>query len=81
MWLWPARSLSPMRTLDRMEHRTQLTAISGASDPVTLPVYAHHYIATARSRGISASMITLSNKGHKILDDPTVIKEVSQAAR
>jgi hypothetical protein len=35
----------------------------------------------AKPRGISASMITLSNKGHEILGDPAVIKEVSQAVQ
>ena len=58
-----------------------MTAISGANDPVTLPEYAHNYIAKAKSRGISASMITLSNKGHEILGDPAVIREVSQAVQ
>jgi predicted esterase len=81
MWLWPVHSLSPMQTLDRVEKRTQVTAISGANDPITLPEYAHNYIAKAKSRGISASMITLSNKGHEILGDPAVIKEVSQAVQ
>jgi predicted alpha/beta hydrolase family esterase len=81
MWLWPVHSLSPMQTLDRLEKRTQVTAISGAKDPVTLPEYAHNYIAKAKSRGISASLIILANKGHEILDDPAVIKEVSQAVQ
>jgi predicted alpha/beta hydrolase family esterase len=81
MWLWPVHSLSPMQTLDRVEKRTQVTAISGANDPVTLPEYAHNYIAKAKSRGISASLIILANKGHEILDDPAVIKEVSQAVQ
>jgi fermentation-respiration switch protein FrsA (DUF1100 family) len=81
MWLWPVHSLSPMQTLDRLEKRTQVTAISGAKDPVTLPEYARDYIAKAKSRGISASLIILANKGHEILDDPAVIKEVSQAVQ
>jgi predicted alpha/beta hydrolase family esterase len=81
MWLWPVHSLSPMQTLDRLEKRTGVTAISGAKDPVTLPEYAHNYIAKAKSRGISASLIILANKGHEILDDPAVIKEVSQAVQ
>jgi len=81
MWLWPVHSLSPMQTLDRMEKRTQVTAISGANDPVTPPEYAHNYIAKAKSRGVSASMIILANKGHEILDDPAVIKEVSRAVQ
>lgn len=81
MWLWPAHSLSPMQTLDRAEKRMQVTAISGANDPVTLPEYAQSYIAKAKSRGMSASMIVLANKGHEILDDPAVIKEVSQTVQ
>jgi pimeloyl-ACP methyl ester carboxylesterase len=81
MWLWPVHSLSPMQTLDRLEKRTRVTAISGAKDPVTLPEYARDYIAKAKSRGISASLIILANKGHEILDDPAVIKEVSQAVQ
>lgn len=81
MWLLPAHSISPMQTLDRMEKKTKVTAISGVNDPVTLPEYAQNYIAKARTRGISASMIILPDKGHEILDDPAVITRVSQAMR
>jgi len=81
MWLLPAQSMSPMQTLDRMEKGTEVTAISGVNDPVTLPEYARNYIAKAKTLGISASMIILPNEGHEILDNPAVITQVSQAMR
>jgi len=80
-WLLPTDSLSPMRTLDRMDKRTKVTAITGANDPVALPEYAQRYIAKAKSLGIPASMIVLPDKGHEILDDPAVITRVSQSVR
>lgn len=80
-WLLPTDSLSPMRTLDRMDRRTKVTAITGANDPVALPEYAQRYIAKAKSLGIPASMIVLPDKGHEILDDPAVITRVSQSVR
>lgn len=78
-WLLPVRSLSPLKTLERMDKGTDITAISGADDPVTLPHYAREYIANAQAHGIAASMITIPDKGHEILDDPAVIREVSRA--
>jgi predicted esterase len=79
MWLLPSHSLSPLRTLDRMEKGTKITAISGANDPIALPQYAHAYIAKATARGISASMLIIPGKGHEILNDPTVINDVAKA--
>ncbi len=81
MWLLPADSLSPMQTLERMETTTEVTAISGADDPITLPDYARRYVAKAETRGIPASLIILPGKGHEILGDPAVLGRVSQALR
>lgn len=81
MWLLPADSLSPMQTLDRMETTTEVTAISGADDPITLPAYARGYVAKAEARDIPASLIVLPGKGHEILGDPAVLSRVSQAVR
>ncbi|WP_266158290.1 alpha/beta hydrolase family protein [Dyella silvatica] len=78
-WLLPVRSLSPLVTLERMDQGTDITAISGADDPVTSPEYAQRYIAKAKARGISASMLTLPNEGHEILDHATLIQAVTQA--
>jgi len=69
--LLPVHGLSPLRTLEKMQPKgTKITAISGVNDPNTLPKYARVYIAKASTLGISASMITLPDKGHEILNDP-----------
>jgi alpha-beta hydrolase superfamily lysophospholipase len=79
-WLFPVHSLSPMQMLSQMRDATQVTAISGANDPITLPQYAHAYIAKASAQGISASLIMIPNQGHEILNEPDVIREVAKAA-
>jgi predicted esterase len=81
LWLMPVHSLSPMQTLDQMRDGTKVTAISGAQDPVTLPQYARSYIAKASARGISASMITIPDQGHEILNASVVVQEVAKAVR
>jgi len=81
LWLLPVHSLSPLQTLDQMQHGTEVTAISGADDPITLPQYAQAYVAKAKGQGISASMIEIPNKGHEILNEPEVVSEVAKAAR
>jgi alpha-beta hydrolase superfamily lysophospholipase len=78
-WLLPAESLSPLDTVTRMSTATEVTAISGADDPLTLPKYAQDYVAKARSLGISASMVMIADKGHEILLDPAVIEQVETA--
>jgi predicted esterase len=80
LWLLPAHSLSPMQTLDQMQPGTEITAISGADDPIALPQYAEAYVAKAKDRGISASMIHIPGKGHEILNEPEVVSEVAKAA-
>jgi predicted esterase len=80
-WLLPVHSLSPSQTLPQLTNTTQVTAISGANDPITLPPYAHAYIAKAKAQGISASLIMIPNQGHEILNEPDVIREVARAAR
>jgi predicted esterase len=81
MWLLPVDSLSPLRTLEQMKKGTKITATSGAEDPITLPQYAHAYVAKARTLGISASMITIPRRGHEILNDTAVVKLVAKAVR
>jgi predicted esterase len=81
MWLVPAKSLSPIETLERMSKGTRVTAISGANDPLTLPQYARAYIAKANSLGVSASMMTIPERGHEILNEPAVVSEVAKAVR
>ena len=81
MWLLPARSLSPIETLDQMQAATKVTTISGTNDPITLPQYAEAYIAKAKARGISATMVKIPGKGHEILNDPAVMTEVARAVR
>jgi pimeloyl-ACP methyl ester carboxylesterase len=80
-WLFPVNSLSPIQTLPQMRNATQVTAISGVNDPITLPQYARAYIAKASAQRISASLIMISNQGHEILNEPDVIREVAKAAR
>jgi predicted esterase len=81
MWLMPAKSLSPIETLDRMDAATIVTVFSGAEDPVTLPRYAEAYVEKARARGIGAALVTIPIKGHEILDDPAVEAAVATTAR
>jgi hypothetical protein len=81
LWLIPVHSLSPTQTLDQMRNGTEVTAISGAQDPLTLPQYARSYIAKAGARGISASMITIQGQGHEILNDSAVVQQVAKAVR
>lgn len=81
LWLLPTHSLSPIQTLEQMKPGTVVTAISGSDDPITLPQYAHAYVAKATAQGITASMITIPGKDHEILEDPVVIEAVEQAAR
>jgi alpha-beta hydrolase superfamily lysophospholipase len=81
MWLLPTKSLSPIETLDRMDAATAVTVFSGSEDPVTLPSYAKAYVEKARSRGITAELVTIPGKGHEILDDPAVESAVEAAAR
>lgn len=81
LWLLPVHSLSPLQTLDQMQRGTEITAISGATDPITLPEYAQAYIAKAKGQGILASMIQIPGKGHEILNEPEVVGEVAKAAR
>ena len=81
LWLLPVHSLSPLQTLDQMQHGTEVTAISGASDPITLPEYAQAYVAKAKGKGISASMIEIPGKGHEILNESEVVGEIAKAAR
>ncbi len=81
MWLLPAKSLSPVETLDRMDAAVTVTAFVGSDDPVTLPRYAQAYVAKARERGIEATLVEIPGKGHEILDDPAVEKAVAEAAR
>ena len=81
MWLWPARSLSPIEALDRMDRATIVTAFSGSEDPLTLPAYAEAYVAKARSLGMTANLVTMPGKGHEILDDPAVEAAVAEASR
>ncbi|HTD96317.1 MAG TPA: alpha/beta fold hydrolase [Edaphobacter sp.] len=81
IWLLPVHSLSPQETLDRMEKGTEVTAISGENDPLALPVYARDYVAKAKERGVSASMITIPGKGHEVLDEAIVIEEIAKAVR
>jgi pimeloyl-ACP methyl ester carboxylesterase len=80
LWLLPVRSLSPLDTVSQMSTGTEVTAISGANDPLTLPQYAQDYVAKARSQGITASMVVIPGKGHEILLDPAVIELVAAAA-
>lgn len=79
LWLLPVHSLSPLQTLEQMQRGTEVTAISGANDPITLPQYAQAYIAKAKAQGISATMIEIPNQGHEILNEPDVINAVAKA--
>jgi pimeloyl-ACP methyl ester carboxylesterase len=81
LWLLPSGSLSPLETLNHMGTGTKVTAISGANDPIALPSYARSYVARATARGISASMVTIPDRGHEILNDPIVVQEVAKAIR
>jgi len=80
LWLIPVHSLSPQQTLDQMQGGTEVTAISGANDPIALPEYAQAYVTKAKGQGISASMIQIPGKGHEILNEPEVVGEVAKAA-
>lgn len=81
LWLLPTSSLSPMETLKQMQPSTSITAISGSNDEITLPEYAESYIAKAKQAGITASMIVLAGRGHEILNDPAVIRQVATTVR
>lgn len=82
VWLLPVHSLSPQETLDRMPPgNTTITAISGSDDPLALPAYSKAYLAKASARGIAASMITITNKGHEILLEPAVIQDIANAVK
>jgi pimeloyl-ACP methyl ester carboxylesterase len=79
-WL-PSKSLSPLVTLAHMPKRTTISAITGDNDPIALPEYAREYIAAARARDLSASLLSLPHVGHEILDDARVLDAVVAAVR
>lgn len=81
LWLLPVSSLSPMVTLEQMQPGVKVIAISGENDVVALPEYARQYVEKAKGRGIMASMVTLPGKGHEILNEAFVLKEVAEAVR
>jgi alpha-beta hydrolase superfamily lysophospholipase len=81
VWLLPAQSLSPLDTVSGMSPITEVTAISGVNDPLTLPEYAQRYVAKAKSLGIAASLVMIPDKGHEILLDPKVIEMVETTVK
>jgi predicted esterase len=76
MWLLPVSSLSPQVTLDQMSKGVKVMAIAGKDDEIALPEYAFNYVVKANRLGISASMVTMGGKGHEILNEPFVMKQV-----
>lgn len=82
VWLLPVHSLSPQQTLDRMPPgNATITAISGSDDSLALPAYSKAYVAKAAAKGIAASMITIPEKGHEILLEPSVIQGIADAVK
>ncbi|WP_446743917.1 alpha/beta hydrolase [Silvibacterium acidisoli] len=81
LWLVPAKSLSPMETLKQMSCDMSIIAVSGAEDRTTLPQYARAYTRAARSRGIKALLLTLSGKGHEILNEDAVTEIVADSVK
>ena len=78
-WLIPVHSLSPEKTLESMQPGTEISAISGSADPITLPQYAEVYVTKAKAQGLTASMTMIPGKGHEILLEPPVLEAVTRA--
>jgi pimeloyl-ACP methyl ester carboxylesterase len=81
LWLVPSKSLSPMETVKQMSSDISVIAVSGADDRTTLPQYARAYTRAARSRGIKALLLTLSGKGHEILNEDAVTEIVADSVK
>lgn len=81
LWLVPSESLSPTETVQQMSCDISVIAVSGADDRTTLPQYARAYTRAARSRGIKALLLTLSGKGHEILNEDAVTEIVADSVK
>lgn len=76
-FLWPSDSLSPLDTVAQVT-ATQIRAVTGEDDPVTLVPYARAYVDAAKGRGLDASMTVLPDRGHDILNDEAVLELARQ---
>ncbi len=81
LWLLPAHSLSPLKTLDRMSGDLSITAVTGSVDPIALPEYTYDYVAKAKARGNPAETVVLPGLGHEILNEPATVEQVVKAVR
>jgi pimeloyl-ACP methyl ester carboxylesterase len=79
-WLWPGDSESPLDTVNTMAPSTQIFALTGDQDWITLVDYARAYTDAALRRGLSATLTTLPGRGHEILLDDTVLEFTQQRA-
>lgn len=77
-WIWPSDSESPLNTVNTMTSATQIFAITGQEDPITLVDYARAYIDAAIRRGLNAELTILPERGHEILLDDAVIEFTQQ---
>lgn len=77
-WIWPSDSESPLDTVNTMTSATQIFAITGQEDPITLVDYARAYIDAAIRRGLNAELTILPQRGHEILLDDAVLEFTQQ---
>lgn len=79
-WLWPSDSESPLDTVNTMAPTTQIFALTGEQDSITLVDYARAYTDAALRRGLSATLTKLTGRGHEILLDDAVLEFTEQRA-
>lgn len=77
IWYLPVRSLSPIDIAERVDRRTLVRMIVGASDELAPPALSHAYAARLSAHGVNASVTELPSMGHEIFLDPRVANLIS----